>query len=211
MIELNIESHPLLDAAVFVTEFQDALGNLSSAAEFAQCFSLETPAPIQSCDEVRVAVRELLRQDGFKPTGRNKPAAEYLIRAAAEQRLASINPAVDFCNIVSLHSGLPISVVDLAKTTAPLSVKVAPAPSSYVFNPSGQEIEIGHLLALFDQQGACATAVKDSQRTKTSPDTKTTLSLIWGTRQLEGRTEKSMTWYRQLLASFGAQTFDVPV
>ena len=211
MIELNIESHPLLDAAVFVTEFQDALGNLSSAAEFAQCFSLETPGPLQSSDEVRVAVRELLRQDGFKPTGRNKPAAEYLIRAAAEHRLSSINPAVDFCNIVSLHSGLPISVVDVAKTTAPLSVKVASGPSSYVFNPSGQEIEIGHLLALFDQQGACATAVKDSQRTKTSPDTQTTLSVIWGTRQLEGRTEKSMTWYRQLLAGFGAKTFDVPV
>lgn len=211
MIELNIESHPLLDPAVFVTEFQDTLGNLSSAAEFAKSFSLESPAPMQPSDQVRAAVRELLRQDGFKPTGRNKPAAEYLIRAATEQKLSSINPAVDFCNIVSLHSGLPISVVDFAKTTAPLSIKVAPEPSSYLFNPSGQEIQIGHLLALFDQEGACATAVKDSQRTKTSPHTRNTLSVIWGTRQLEGRTEKTMAWYRQLLAGFGAKTIDVPV
>ncbi len=210
-IVLNLEYHALLDAAVFVTRFQNSLGNLSSSTEFAQGFSLEASSPLQPSDEIRSAIRELLRQNGFKPTGRNKPAAEYLLRAASEQKLASINPAVDFCNIVSLHSGLPISVVDLDQMAEPLAIKVAPNGASYIFNPSGQEIQIGGLLSLFDQHGACANAVKDSQRTKTGPDTQTTLSVVWGTQQLPGRTARSMMWYRQLLADFGANTCDVSI
>ena len=41
--------------------------------------SLDADAPLHSSDEVRQAVRDLLRQGGFKPTGRSKPAAEYLV------------------------------------------------------------------------------------------------------------------------------------
>ena len=80
---------------------------------------------------------------------------------------SSINAAVDVCNIVSLHSGLPISVVDLAKATPPFRVAVAAAGSSYVFNASGQTIDLGGLLCLCDADGPCANAVKDAQRTKT--------------------------------------------
>lgn len=44
------------------------------------------------------------------------------MRASAEGALGSINAAVDACNVVSLHSGLPISVVDLERAKAPLSI-----------------------------------------------------------------------------------------
>ena len=39
--------------------------------------------------------------------------------------------------IVSLHSGLPISVVDLAKARPPFRIAVAPSGAAYVFTRSG--------------------------------------------------------------------------
>jgi len=123
--------------------------------------------------------------------------------------LSSINLAVDACNAVSLHSGLPISVVDLDLAEAPLSVRIAPDDTSYVFNASGQEIRIDGLLALFDAQGACANAVKDSQRTKTHAGTRRTLSIVWGTNVFPGRAAQAARWYRDLLESAGATTRDV--
>ena len=146
----------------------------------------------------RKDVRNLLRHGGFKPTGRNKPASEYLIKAVDQQLLTSINVAVDSCNAVSLHSGLPISVVDADKVTEPLSVGVAPEGSEYVFNATGQVLKLDGLLCLFDNEGPCANAVKDSQRTKTSEATTRTLSLIWGTNALPDRSEKVGDWYQQL-------------
>ena len=63
----------------------------------------------------KLLVRNLLRHGGFKPSGRSKPASEYLISAVEKGRLGSINAAVDCCNVASLHSGLPISVVDVGR------------------------------------------------------------------------------------------------
>src|SRR6266487_3919766 len=104
---------------------------MASPPDLQSLLSLEAVAPLRSEDAVREAVRQLLRQGGFKPTGRSKPASEYLIRAVGEGKLASINVAVDVCNVVSLHSGLPISVVDLDRACAPFRVGVAAPESSF--------------------------------------------------------------------------------
>jgi DNA/RNA-binding domain of Phe-tRNA-synthetase-like protein len=148
----------------------------------------------------------MLREGGYKPTGRGKPASEYLVRAASEGALGSINVAVDVCNAVSLHSGFPISVVDLSRARGPFRVRVAPAGTKYVFNASGQEIDLGGLLCLWDADGPCANAVRDAQRTKTTPDTRSTLSVIWGCAGFEQRLDETDRWYRSLLATVGAET-----
>src|SRR5947207_15069778 len=122
---LTIDSHPLLDLRAFVTRFPRPLGEMPSPPELQALLALEASAPLRSNDAVRETVRQLLRHGGFKPTGRSKPAAEYLIKSAVEGRLASINLAVDACNAVSLHSGLPISVVDLDRAHAPFRVGIA--------------------------------------------------------------------------------------
>ncbi|MCE9552332.1 MAG: hypothetical protein K8T91_03015 [Planctomycetes bacterium] len=201
---LTIDPHPLLDVRAFVTMLPCPLGDLNSSPDLLALFAPPAGAPLSSSDEVRAAVRDLLRHGGFKPTGRSKPASEYLIRAASEGSLASINLAVDACNAVSLHSGLPISVVDLDRTQQPLRVGVAAAGASYIFNQAGQTIDLGGLLCLVDAEGPCANAVKDAQRTKTCPDTRRTLSLIWGTNSLPGRAAAAEEWYRALLVSHGA-------
>jgi len=208
LVPLGVDAHPLLDLRAFITEFPRPLGELASSPGFLALMSLDAPAPLRSDDSVREAVRNLLRHGGFKPTGRSKPASEYLIKAVTEKTLSSINLAVDACNVVSLHSGLPVSVVDLDRARLPLHVGVAPAGASYVFNASGQSIDVGGLLCLFDADGPCGSAVKDSQRTKTGPVTRRTLSLIWGTQALPDRAAQTATWYRRLLEQEGAQTKD---
>jgi DNA/RNA-binding domain of Phe-tRNA-synthetase-like protein len=205
-IMLTIDPHPLLDLRAFVTVFPRPLGAMPSPPELLSLLATDAAAPLQSDDAVREAVRALLRHGGFKPTGRSKPAAEYLLKAVREKLLAPINLAVDACNIVSYHSGLPISVVDLDRAREPLRVGLAPAGASYVFNASGQTIDLEGLPCLFDADGPCANAVKDAQRTKTTAETRRTLSVIWGTSALPGRTAKTEEWYRSLLEQHGATT-----
>jgi DNA/RNA-binding domain of Phe-tRNA-synthetase-like protein len=203
---LTTDPHPLLDLRAFVTDFPRPLGERPSPPELLALLAPDAPAPLHSDDAVRESVRQLLRHGGFKPTGRSKPASEYLIKAVGEGRLGAINLAVDVCNVVSLHSGLPISVVDLDRARPPFRVGLAPAGANYVFNAAGQVIDVGGLLCLFDADGPCANAVKDAQRTKTGPDTRRTLSLVWGTVALPGRAEQAARWYRDLLEKQGATT-----
>lgn len=204
--KLHVEPHPLLDLGAFVTEFPRTLEEMPTPPALTRLLALDAPAPVQSDDGVRDAVRNLLRQAGFKPTGRSKPASEYLIRAVGEGALSSINLAVDACNVASLHSGLPISVVDLDRAREPFRVAVAPLGSSYIFNASDQTMDLAGLLCLFDAEGPCANAVKDAQRTKTTPQTRRTLSLVWGTNALPNRTRQTVEWYRSLLEQQGAKT-----
>lgn len=205
-LQVTIEAHPLLDLAVVETVFPAALGSFAPNRRVLALLESAATAPMNADDVVRGHVRDLLRHGGYKPTGRGKPASEYLVRAVSEQTLAAINLAVDVCNAVSLHSGLPISVVDLARAEPPFRVAVATEGSTFVFNASGHVIDLSGLLCLFDAAGPCANAVKDSQRTKTTPETTRTVSLIWGTKALPGRTEATAAWYRSLLDGADATT-----
>jgi DNA/RNA-binding domain of Phe-tRNA-synthetase-like protein len=203
---ITLDQHPLLDLATFVTTVPRPLGEMPSPDWLKALLSASAAAPLSSDDAVRAAVRDLLRHGGYKPTGRGKPASEYLLRAATEGTLGSINLAVDACNAASLHGGLPISVVDLDLARPPLRVRLAVAGDAYVFNSAGQTIDVEGLPCLFDALGACANAVKDAQRTKTHAATTRTVSLVWGTTALPGRTQRVVAWYRELLARAGATT-----
>jgi DNA/RNA-binding domain of Phe-tRNA-synthetase-like protein len=204
---LTVDAHPLLDLRAFVTTFPRPLAELPSPPALLAGLVQGAPAPLHSDDRVRAAVRDLLRHGGiFKPTGRSKPASEFLIKAVGDGQLGSINAAVDACNVASLHSGLPISVVDLDRAVPPLRVGLPPEKTTYIFNASGQAIDVGGLVSLFDAEGPCAGPVKDSQRTKTHPGTTRTLSIVWGTTALPGRAEATTAWYRGLLHDLGAAT-----
>lgn len=204
---IEVAAHDKLDVAAFVTELPRPLGELPSPDWLVALLRPDAPAPLRPDDAVRVAVRDLLRVGGFKPSGRSKPASEYLVGAAARGELGSINAVVDACNAASLHGGLPISVVDLAKAKPPFRVAVVEA-GEYVFNAAGQVIDLRGLLCLLDADGPCANAVKDAQRTKTDADTRRTLSIVWGTRDLPGRARQMTDWYRELLGRLGAATHD---
>lgn len=208
-IQVRIAPHPLLDAVAFSIELPRPLEQCPSPPELVAALALEALAPMRSDDLVRKAVRDLLRHGGYKPTGRGKPASEYLLGAATERAMPVINLVVDACNAASLHSGLPISVVDLDRARAPFSVAIQPEGASYVFNASGQTIDLGGLVCLCDAEGPCANGVKDAQRTKTHAGTMRALAIVWGTRALDGRAQATARYFRSLLSSSGAVTHEV--
>jgi DNA/RNA-binding domain of Phe-tRNA-synthetase-like protein len=211
VVQLLVESHSRLWVSAFVAVWNQPLGAAAASSQPPPAASVPRTAallaaPLGSCelqapdDALRATVRDMLRERGFKPTGRSKPSSEYLLRASAQGTLSAINPAVDACNAVSLHSGLPISVVDLDKLTEPLSIRCAPEGESYVFNPTGQLISLSGLPCLYDAVGPCANAVKDAQRTKTSDATLRTLSILWSDRSLITHTRAAQALYEALLA-----------
>jgi DNA/RNA-binding domain of Phe-tRNA-synthetase-like protein len=204
------DGHPLR-AGAFITTFESPLGAVSSPEWLTALLRDDADAPMTRDEAVRTAVRDMLRRAGYKPTGRGKPASEYLVRAAGEDTLASINVAVDACNAVSLHSGLPISAVDLDRAEGALRIAIAAAGESFVFNASGQEIDLAGLVCVYDGAGPCANAVKDSQRTKTNERTTRTLSVVWGCAGHEQRLAEAVDWYRSLLLRAGARTAGGPV
>lgn len=205
MVAVSVAEHPLLELVAFETTFPQPLGSQADP-RLGTLMQLEADTPVHRSDTIKAEVRNLLRHGGYKPTGRGKPASEYLIKAVTQELLSPINLSVDACNVVSLHSGLPVSVVDLDRVQPPLRVDLAPEDSTYVFNASGQEIKVSGLLCLHDAQGPCANAVKDSQRTKTHDATTRTLSLIWGTNALPDYASEVARWYRSLLEAGGATT-----
>jgi DNA/RNA-binding domain of Phe-tRNA-synthetase-like protein len=165
----------------------------------------EAEAPVRGSDALRTAVRDVLRGRGYRPTGRGKPSSEYLAGAAAEGRLGTINAVVDAGNAASLHSGLPISVVDLGLLRPPLRVDVPAPGTSYVFNRSGQTIDVAGLPCLCDADGPCANAVKDAQRTKTTPATREVLALVWGAAAPDpAHADRAAAWLGELFTRFGA-------
>lgn len=216
---IHLASHPLLDLAAFEAALPRPLSEMPSPDWLLALLKLDATSPLSRSEkapplrgeDTRAAVRDLLRHGGFKPTGRSKPASEYLVKAAEDPGLSSINLVVDACNAASLHSGLPISVVDLDLAREPLRVAIAPEGASYVFNASGQVIDVGGLVSLHDAEGPCAGPVKDSQRTKTHAGTRRILALVWGTRAAPGHAAATAGFYRDLLERAGASAAEARV
>jgi DNA/RNA-binding domain of Phe-tRNA-synthetase-like protein len=190
-------------AQAFIARWRSALGQLPPLTEAITLLTSQLGSshalPLADAT-LRAHLRDMLRHKDFKPTGRSKPSSEYLARANSENTLRSINPAVDAGNAVSLHSGLPISVVDWDRLSQPIQIRRADKADSYVFNPTGQVIELAGLVCLFDALGPCANAIKDAQRTKTSDTTQITLSIVWSSQQLAAHTNAALELYRTLLA-----------
>jgi hypothetical protein len=207
--DIAIAAHPLLDLAWITAQLPGPLGTLVTPTWISQWLTASPaiePPVAQPGDPTRTDVRSMLRHGGYRPAGRGKPSSEYIAQAASEQRLPVINPIVDLVNAVSLHSGLPLSVVDLDLVQAPLHVDLAAPGSSYIFNASGQEIALGGLLCLHDQAGPCANAVKDAQRSKTNATTQQVLIIIWGIASDRQRTAATTAWIGALLPRLGANT-----
>ncbi len=141
-------------------------------------------------EPVRKAVRDLLRHGKYKPTGRGKPACEYLLNAAREARFPRINNLVDINNLISLESQLPISLIDvgLAKSDR-FRVRRGRSGERYVFNSGGQEIDLEDLLLVshLPADVACANPVKDSMATKLTDASKDVLAVLYAPPSLRDR------------------------
>lgn len=152
------------------------------------------------------AVRDMLRHGKYKPTGRGKPASEYLQRAATEGKFPFINNLVDINNLISLKSMLPISLIDLGRAdSSSFTVRRGRAGESYVFNSAGQIIELEDLLLVAHQPGdvACANPVKDSMATKLGEGAKDVLAVIYAPASLADVAETAAREFAETLKELG--------
>lgn len=131
----------------------------------------------------KAAVRGMLRFGHYKPSGRSKPSSEYLLSAALQGEFPLVNGPVDVNNGISLESGYPASVFDLDLCGPSLLLRRGVLGESYVFNPSGQSIELQDLLCVYRAEGGswipCGNPVKDSMATKTNEATRNVAAVIY--------------------------------
>jgi DNA/RNA-binding domain of Phe-tRNA-synthetase-like protein len=115
-------------------------------------------------------IRSLLKTFGFHPSGRSRPASEFLFKDLQNRGSFNfINNVVDINNHFSLLSHLPISTFDLDKSGYDLCLRVGFDDESYVFNREGQLLSLKKLLVVARQGAdlaAVGSPVKDSQATK---------------------------------------------
>jgi len=187
MIPVTIESH-VPELLVGIVESRGVPGGPAHAAlasEIDAALARLKAAP--PSDTVKTAIRDLLRSGGYKPAGRGKPASEYLAQAAERGEFPRISHIVDALNLVSLESGLPISLLDAERVmdgTSSLVVRFGRPGESYVFNGAGHEIQLDGLLAVARKDGpALGNPVKDSMLAKTTELTTHTIAFVWASRR----------------------------
>lgn len=132
---------------------------------------------------VRSAVRDMLRHGHYKPSGRAKPASEFLLRAAIQGDFPTVCGPVDVNNAVSLETGLPATIFDADLSGTDLCLRRGREGESYVFNSAGQSIDLWDLLVVCKREGdqwvPCGNPVKDSMATKLRPETRRVVGVIY--------------------------------
>jgi DNA/RNA-binding domain of Phe-tRNA-synthetase-like protein len=143
-------------------------------------------------EQARTAVRKLLKTGGFSPTGRNRPAQELLVNDLQERgSFHYINNVVDVNNMLSLETLLPISIFDAGKLTAPIIVRLAQENEGYIFNQSGQYMDVKRSIICChcpDDAGPDGTPigspVKDCLATKIYEGASHYVGVIYGTTDI---------------------------
>lgn len=134
--------------------------------------------PLTSHEEkFREESRNMLRNGDFKPTGRNKPASEYLLRTVQEDTFPRINTVVDINNFISLKYMIPISLWDLDHADCVHYVfRLGKEGEEFVFNSANQSIDLKDLVTGFTIQRnkdiPIINPIKDSLKTKTTTSTR---------------------------------------
>ncbi len=184
MLSFNLELPDLLVGWVHATGVAVADSSPELTAELDRVAADPTAQGLN--DEVRVGVRDLLRGHGYKPSGRGKPASEFLAGAAAQGEFPHINNLVDINNLLSLETGWPISIIDIDRAgTDTFELRHGQAGERYAFNNAGHEIDLAGLLCLARPGGeACGNPVKDSMATKLGPDTSRVLGVMYTSCQV---------------------------
>ncbi len=132
---------------------------------------------------LRTRVRQILRHGKYQPSGRGKPASEFLLRAALDRSFPLVNGPVDVNNAISLASGLPGSIFDAGKAGPHLLLRRGLPGERYVFNPSGQVITLQDLLLVCRPADGgwapCGNPVKDAMETKVGEATQDVLAVLY--------------------------------
>jgi DNA/RNA-binding domain of Phe-tRNA-synthetase-like protein len=157
-------------------------------AEIRQDTRLMTDADFHLPDPLQKGIRSLLKAYGFHPSGRNRPASEFLVKdMQLRGDFNPINNVVDINNHLSLLTHLPISILDLDKTGRHICIRVGMEGESYVFNREGHELSLKNLLVIAGAEQEFppfGSPVKDSQATKILPETKNLVAIVYTSKNI---------------------------
>jgi DNA/RNA-binding domain of Phe-tRNA-synthetase-like protein len=188
MCSLQLElDHPTLRLALIsardVRAAPSAAPLLQELAEAEQAVRAD---PSLFPEPVRQALRDVLRAGGYKPTGRGKPASEFLLAQALGSGLPRILDLVDINNLASLRHAHPISVFDAAKLGTELGLRYGREGERFVFNASGQSMDIAGLpvIARGLARDPAGNAVKDAMTCKVTAETTSVLYVVYGSARL---------------------------
>ncbi len=149
----------------------------------------EPPAEEAGLSPIQSQVRSMLRHGAYKPSGRGKPASEFLLRAARDGTFPVMGGAVDVNNVVSLQAQLPGSVFDADRSGSHLLLRYGQPGETYVFNPSGQSIDLRDLLVVCRRVAnawtPCGNPVKDAMATKVRPETRDVVAVLYAPAEAE--------------------------
>lgn len=154
-------------------------------AALEQQLAVRRERPLSADEERRrSACRDMLRRGRYKPTGRGKPASEYLLRAARDGQFPRVSGPVDALNLVSLAHLVPISLWDLDRAeTDAFEVRPGRPEEQYVFNTAGQLLGLGDLVCGCGLRGERSlpmfSPVKDSLATKIQADTRRAAACVF--------------------------------
>jgi DNA/RNA-binding domain of Phe-tRNA-synthetase-like protein len=183
-VDPTLDPSPVLPALIWAEGIAPPMPTAEASPDLAQLLARvkatgETFVPA----EVRQRVRGMLRFGKYKPSGRSKPASEFLLRAALGDTFPLVNGPVDANNIVSLESGLPGSIFDASLAGTVLRIRRGLPEESYVFNPSGQSIDLQDLLLVCREADEgwtpCGNPVKDSMATKIRAETRNVVAVLY--------------------------------
>jgi len=151
------------------------------------------------------AYRDFYWRIGIDPT-KVRPSSEALVRRILQgKELPSINPLVDTFNLVSALTGITFSAFDLDKISGAVRMSWSRAGERFVGIGTG-EIELtGRELVLRDDSGPISIyPYRDSERTKTSLQTRNVLLVLCGVPGLPFH--KLAETERMMLERIGAST-----
>ena len=180
-------THPTLRLAlVRAGSVQASVAGAALLAELTHAEQRVRSDPSVFSEPVRVAVRDVLRVGGYKPTGRGKPASELLLAMALKEGLPRIGNLVEINNLVSLESALPSSIFDARRLGSVLALRFGRAGESYVFNAAGHSMSLEGLPVVCrgPEREPVGNAVRDSMLTKVDASTNSVLAVLYGSRVL---------------------------
>lgn len=175
------------------------LSTSPSSAEFRARIDILTgktlAAPERIPKDAQAKIRHMLKVDGFSPSGRNRPASEYLLKELERTgKFKFICNVVDINNYMSIKTYLPISIFDTGKMKGALVIRTGSAGEAYMFNPEGQIIDLKRMIVCCEEQPdytsiPFGSPVKDSMYTKIGAGCTAVLAVIYSTPALYSHDE----------------------
>lgn len=214
-IDASLQPSPVVMGLVWAEGIQRPMVN-DRAPEFLTEMILQARKAGEEfiSSQMRSSVRKMLRYGKYHPSGRGKPASEFLLQAVLRDQFPLVNCLVDVNNAISLASGLPGSIFDSDISGSHLLIRRGNPGENYVFNNSGQTIDLQDLILVCYLNGGnwepCGNPVKDSMTTKVTEKTKNVIAVLYcPVDQPRDVLKQWVERYAQLLSSHcGAQATD---